>query len=272
MTTRSAAILIALAAIAPVAHAQVAIVSSARTVTGSASTQTCTVPACAAPCASDTDTDTGPAAPTTGLYDASATAIADSGLDFSSGSAFHRSYATGNRLAFDAFADVFASDDRAFCSTGSAQAASIYETTFDVIVPTELVIAGEAAVLAGNRGGTSQFTVRRDGGAIISGYAATLPDPANFERRILLGPGRYVLRAEASSSSTRAVGGSAEIVFDVRIPCFADFDRDGAVDFFDFDAFTLAFETALPTADVNRDGFLDFFDANDFVTLFELGC
>ena len=54
--------------------------------------------------------------------------------------------------------------------------------------------------------------------------------------------------------------------------CFADFNCDGFLDFFDYDAFVAAFETGDTRADYNRDGFLDFFDYDDFVTAFETGC
>jgi hypothetical protein len=56
------------------------------------------------------------------------------------------------------------------------------------------------------------------------------------------------------------------------IDCPADFNRDGFVDFFDFDDFVLAFEAGDPAADFNIDGFIDFFDFDDFVLAFETGC
>ena len=55
-------------------------------------------------------------------------------------------------------------------------------------------------------------------------------------------------------------------------PCPADFNHDGFVDFFDYDAFVTAFESGDPAADANNDGFLDFFDYDDFVAAFESGC
>jgi hypothetical protein len=62
----------------------------------------------------------------------------------------------------------------------------------------------------------------------------------------------------------------------VRYACGADFNGDGFVDFFDYDAFVACFEgSACPPdrdADFNRDGFVDFFDYDAFVELFETGC
>ena len=58
--------------------------------------------------------------------------------------------------------------------------------------------------------------------------------------------------------------------------CPADFNSDGFVDFFDYDAFVGCFETvACPpgkTADFNGDGFVDFFDYDLYVAAFEGGC
>ncbi|MEK6700626.1 MAG: hypothetical protein AABZ53_00025 [Planctomycetota bacterium] len=59
-------------------------------------------------------------------------------------------------------------------------------------------------------------------------------------------------------------------------PCPADFDGDGTVDFFDYDAFVLCFEGfACPPgrdADFDGDGAFDFFDYDAFVQAFEKGC
>jgi hypothetical protein len=59
-------------------------------------------------------------------------------------------------------------------------------------------------------------------------------------------------------------------------PCEADFNSDGLVDFFDYDAFVNCFETAVcppgKNADVNGDGFVDFFDYDAYVGAFEAGC
>jgi len=58
--------------------------------------------------------------------------------------------------------------------------------------------------------------------------------------------------------------------------CPADFDGDGTVDFFDYDAFVNCFEgIACPpgkTADFDGDGSADFFDYDAFVVAFETPC
>ncbi|MEK6701905.1 MAG: hypothetical protein AABZ53_06555 [Planctomycetota bacterium] len=58
--------------------------------------------------------------------------------------------------------------------------------------------------------------------------------------------------------------------------CPADFNRDGAVDFFDYDDFVVCFEGGScpqgTTADFDSDGSIDFFDYDAFVMAFEQGC
>jgi hypothetical protein len=59
--------------------------------------------------------------------------------------------------------------------------------------------------------------------------------------------------------------------FETRF-CAADFNKDGFLDFTDFDDFVAAFENGLATSDFNGDGFLDFTDFDDVVAAFEAGC
>ncbi|QOI99969.1 MAG: hypothetical protein HRU70_05505 [Phycisphaeraceae bacterium] len=58
--------------------------------------------------------------------------------------------------------------------------------------------------------------------------------------------------------------------------CRADFNADGFVDFFDFDAYVECFEGGEcppgASADFDGDGFIDFFDFQGFVDAFETGC
>jgi hypothetical protein len=59
-------------------------------------------------------------------------------------------------------------------------------------------------------------------------------------------------------------------------PCPADFNADGFLDFFDYDAYVECFEGSTcpqgQDADFNADGFTDFFDYDAFVLAFETGC
>lgn len=72
-------------------------------------------------------------------------------------------------------------------------------------------------------------------------------------------------------SMLRMIGAYDIGAIEVQV-CAADFDRDGFVDFFDFDAFVQAFVNGDPRADFNGDGFIDFFDYDDFVLVFTRGC
>jgi hypothetical protein len=62
------------------------------------------------------------------------------------------------------------------------------------------------------------------------------------------------------------------IVASGPVLCSADFNRDLAVDFFDYLDFVQAFSTGSTTADFNTDGVVDFFDYLDFVNAFASGC
>jgi hypothetical protein len=55
-------------------------------------------------------------------------------------------------------------------------------------------------------------------------------------------------------------------------PCGADFNEDGATDFFDYLDLVAAFSEGSLAADFNLDGVVDFFDYLDFVGAFSSGC
>ncbi|MDX2147049.1 MAG: GC-type dockerin domain-anchored protein [Planctomycetota bacterium] len=57
-----------------------------------------------------------------------------------------------------------------------------------------------------------------------------------------------------------------------RLNCQADVDENGSVDFFDYLAFTEAFDANDPAADLTGDGQIDFFDFLEFSTAFARGC
>ncbi|MEK6703219.1 MAG: lectin-like protein [Planctomycetota bacterium] len=75
---------------------------------------------------------------------------------------------------------------------------------------------------------------------------------------------------------TNACGETITSDFATLTVCAPDFDCDGALDFFDYDAFVACFEgTICPpgkTADFDADGTVDFFDYDAFVVAFEEGC
>jgi V8-like Glu-specific endopeptidase len=92
-----------------------------------------------------------------------------------------------------------------------------------------------------------------------------------------------MLRVNTSTGSATVVGptsaiwgGNYGLGAVVAVTCPADFNRDGFLDFFDYDAFVACFEgVSCPpgrTADFNADGFADFFDYDAYVEAFEVGC
>jgi hypothetical protein len=78
----------------------------------------------------------------------------------------------------------------------------------------------------------------------------------------------FTLKPGESKTIRLAVGVNTPPI----IPCDGDFNRDGFLDFSDFDSFVNAFEEGTATADFNNDGFLDFSDFDGFVIAFEAGC
>jgi subtilisin family serine protease len=63
--------------------------------------------------------------------------------------------------------------------------------------------------------------------------------------------------------------GLLNVAESVRLGSRLDFNRDGFIDFFDYDGFVAAFEAGVPRSDINNDGFIDFFDYDWFIRLFE---
>ncbi|MEK6703396.1 MAG: TIGR03790 family protein, partial [Planctomycetota bacterium] len=99
------------------------------------------------------------------------------------------------------------------------------------------------------------------------------------------GPYRIIKSSPSASGLDRlsftvltASGLSAQATISVLYgsACPADFNSDGAVDFFDYDDFVQCFEgSSCPpgqSADFDGDGSIDFFDYDAFVEAFELGC
>jgi hypothetical protein len=93
----------------------------------------------------------------------------------------------------------------------------------------------------------------------------------------------FTLAIVNNSPQTILVSGASQDSGEVRrigdgnVPCAADFNGDGFLDFFDYDEYVSCFEdgTSCPpgrTADFNGDGFVDFFDYDAYVGAFERGC
>jgi V8-like Glu-specific endopeptidase len=109
-------------------------------------------------------------------------------------------------------------------------------------------------------------------------------NPADRQLYTILASTEQLFRINPATGAATAVGATSSLwganfglaaIGDLPELCPADFNRDGFVDFFDYDAFVGCFEggpCGPSSADFNRDDFVDFFDYMDFVVAFEAGC
>jgi hypothetical protein len=144
--------------------------------------------------------------------------------------------------------------------------------TIDLTTNT-ITLVVEVTAFPGNPGGSSTDV---DGLAVGDGRAFLIVDqPGDVQV--------YNLTTNAFEASITNPFPTSEIFSaGAWAPCFltptcaADFNNDGFLDFFDYDAFVECFETEIcppgKTADFNNDAFVDFFDYDDFVNAFETGC
>jgi hypothetical protein len=115
------------------------------------------------------------------------------------------------------------------------------------------------------------------------------PAIASRVEHVLLPSGDYILEAGLHTNSsisasstvcgnpatlTGVVNDNVMVTLSPDAPCGTpDFNLDGFVDLFDYDAYVESFEndppTAYPSPDFNRDGFVDLFDYDAYVGVFE---
>lgn len=60
--------------------------------------------------------------------------------------------------------------------------------------------------------------------------------------------------------------------FTIQLPCPADLNNDGNLDFFDISVFIVNFNAQVPSADLNNDGVWNFFDVSLYIQQFNAGC
>ncbi|XVJ60643.1 MAG: S8 family serine peptidase [Tepidisphaera sp.] len=96
----------------------------------------------------------------------------------------------------------------------------------------------------------------------------------NVEQVIVQSPpaGSWMVRVSAPAVNVGTQGFGLVVSGGVETLCLADFNGDGFVDFFDYDAFVEGYEAGSAFNDINGDGFLDFFDYDAFVEVYEAGC
>ena len=59
--------------------------------------------------------------------------------------------------------------------------------------------------------------------------------------------------------------------FTIELPCPADINNDGNLDFFDVSVFIINFNEQVPSADINNDGVWNFFDVSLFLNFYSAG-
>lgn len=126
--------------------------------------------------------------------------------------------------------------------------------------------------LGGSGGGPVGFVVLVDGIekaniAVASTFDASMPISVN-----VAAGGTLTLRTYNAGTFNSNHGAWGEPSLLLIEACPGDFNRDGFVDFGDFDDFVIAFEAGESRSDFNGDGFLDFSDFDDFVHAFESDC
>ncbi len=157
------------------------------------------------------------------------------------------------------------------------------ESVPDAIESTALFDPG--AVPADGRSTATLRVQLRDWRGIDAGDGAWSVDAVGASARAVgvrsLGGGRFevdVVGTHCGSESitvrASSVGRSVTLMPHVRLDfsAAADFDRDGALDFFDYDAFRRAMEANDPRADRNGDSAVDAADLAAFIEDFERGC
>ncbi|MEK6703782.1 MAG: hypothetical protein AABZ53_16100 [Planctomycetota bacterium] len=147
----------------------------------------------------------------------------------------------------------------------------------ELVRPTGLQIGDNGHLFVLCDGSVREFEQGASGGWMLSPASAFA-----HHRSILSAGGLFMLRSRTNYDPAQHdnpgwldIPGGEDVLTGV-LDCPADFNLDGAVDFFDYDDYVRCFEgQACPRgrdADFNDDGTVDFFDYDAFVVAFEEGC
>ena len=126
--------------------------------------------------------------------------------------------------------------------------------------------------LGGAGGGPVRFIVRVDGVEKANVFVGGTSDESKTIQVNVAAGGTLTLVTQNGGSFNSNHGAWGNPSLNLITACPGDFDRNGFVDFEDFDAFVLAFEAGDARSDFNGDNFLDFSDFDDFVHAFEADC
>jgi hypothetical protein len=168
-------------------------------------------------------------------------------------------------VSMNARGDLAYSADLTTPATGQRRTAIIVDT-----VEAEPVVVVTTFRSTLNLGEATRVDLDNDGTADEAYCAFLTDDTVSLAEDGTL---YFVMRVVNENALTRADGLFA---VSTETGCAADFNGDGFLDFFDYDAYVECFEGgACPPgsdADFNGDGFADFFDYDAFVLAFEAGC
>lgn len=122
--------------------------------------------------------------------------------------------------------------------------------------------------------GASTYTVRISLSPALTSPIHTSPAQAGTSyvvpASVLSECGTYYWGVFATNGSGNT--NSTPLSFELKTIVPADFNQDGAVDFFDYLDFVAAYDSEDASADFNGDSTIDFFDYLDFVGRFDVGC
>ena len=131
----------------------------------------------------------------------------------------------------------------------------------------EITLLGDKLLIANGNNGLAVYDNTNPASPLFERYFQTQPFNTNAvssARRVFM---------DASLAYTAVYGGGIKVFqVDDCQPCFADFNLDGRLNFFDISAFLIEYQDGTPLADLNNDEVLNFFDVSRFLTDFTNAC
>ncbi|MCA9277217.1 MAG: hypothetical protein KDA29_14440 [Phycisphaerales bacterium] len=131
----------------------------------------------------------------------------------------------------------------------------------------EITLLGDKVLIANGNNGLAQYDNSNPSAPQFERYFQTQPFNTNAvssARRVYM---------DANLAYTAVYGGGIRVFqVDDCEPCFADFNLDAQLNFFDVSSFLIEYQDGTPLADLNNDGVLNFFDVSRFLTDFTNAC
>lgn len=131
----------------------------------------------------------------------------------------------------------------------------------------EITLQGDKLLIANGNNGLAVYDNTNPSAPQFERYFQTQPyntSAVSSARRVYM---------DANLAYTAVYGGGIRVFqVDDCEPCFADFNLDGRLNFFDVSAFLIEYQDGTPLADLNNDEVLNFFDVSRFLTDFTNAC